>query len=119
MMSIMPCRVLKVGSSIKDMSEVHKDVATEPALMPLTGEHLHASANKANDARLDVSVRGFWQDGQRAFFDIRVFKPFAPSYLTSTLQENFERNEKERGRLYNQRVIELEHASFSSLVFTP
>ena len=101
MMSIMPCRVLKVGSSIKDMSEVHKDVATEPALMPLTGEHLHASANKANDARLDVSVRGFWQDGQRAFFDIRVFNPFAPSHLTSTLQKNFERNEKEKKRLYN------------------
>ena len=87
MMSIMPCRVLKVGSSIKDMSEVHKDVATEPALMPLTGEHLHASANKANDARLDVSVRGFWQDGQRAFFDIRMFNSCTPSHLTYSPEE--------------------------------
>jgi len=43
----------------KAMTEVHKDVATEPALMPLTGEQLHASANIANDARLDVSVRSF------------------------------------------------------------
>ena len=103
----------------KTMSEVHKDVATEPALMPLTGEHLHPSANTANDARLDVSVRWFWQGGQRAFFDIRVFNPFAPSHLTSTLQKNFERNEKEKKRLYNQRVIEMEHGSFSPLVFTP
>ena len=80
------------------MSEVHKDVATEPALMPLTGEHLHASANTGNDAHLDVSVRVFWQDGQKAYSDIKVFNQFSPSHRTFTLQKYLERNKKERKR---------------------
>ena len=85
----------------------------------LTGEHLHTSANTANDKSLYVSVHGFWQDDQKEFFDIRVFSSFVPSHLASTLQKNIERNEKEKKRLYSQRVIEMEHESFSSLVFTP
>ena len=76
--------------------------------MPLTGKHLHASGNTANDARLDVSVRG----GQRAFFNIRSFNPFTPSFFASTLQKKFERNEKEKKRLYNQQMIEMEHGSY-------
>ena len=50
------------------MSEVHQDVSIEPQLMPLTGEQLPNSANKSDDARADISARGFWQDGQKAFF---------------------------------------------------
>ena len=101
------------------ISEVHKDVAIEPTLMPLTGEQLPASANTADEARLDISARGFWQDGQRAFFDVRVFNPFAPTHLHSTIAKCFEINEREKKRKYNQRIIQLEHGTFSPLVFTP
>ena len=42
------------------LSEVCKDVATEPMLLPLTGEEFDArTTNKANEARLDVSATGF------------------------------------------------------------
>ena len=101
------------------MNEVHNDVSIEPLLMPLSGEQLPNSANSANEARADVSVRGFWQDGQKAFFDVKVFNPFAQCYIKSNIEKAFICNEKEKKREYNQRVIQLEHGTFSPLVFTP
>ena len=103
----------------KVMSEVHKDVAIEPLLMPITGESLPASTNTTDEARLDISARGFWQDGQKAFFDVRVFNPFAQVHLNSSLEKCFENNEKEKKRMYNQRIIQIEHGTLSPLIFTP
>ena len=56
----------------------------DPHLQPLTGKVLIASANSSDEARLDVSARGFWQRGQPAFFDVRIFNPFAKSQVTLT-----------------------------------
>ena len=63
------------------------DVCIEPALQPLAGEPLrYATANGEDGARLDVVARDFWgQNRQRAFFDVRVFNPFARSYIHSPL----------------------------------
>ena len=56
------------------LAELHNDVAVEPMLIPLTGEKFrYKTANKEDHARLDVSARGFWVKGNRAFFDIKVF----------------------------------------------
>lgn len=99
--------------------EISNDVEKEPLLQPLTGERLSKSANVADDARLDLSVRGFWQKGQRAFFDVRVFNPFAPTYRSQKLPNVFSANEREKKRSYGQRVIEIEQGSFTPLVFTP
>ena len=53
------------------LSQVCKDVATEPALHPVTGENFALrSANIEDNARLDVKARGFFRSGQCAFFDI-------------------------------------------------
>ena len=95
------------------LSEVCNDVAIEPHLTPVTGENLPRSSNTGDDARLDVSARG-----QRAFFDVRVFNPFALSHLKQNLQKVFTANEKEKKRQYNSRVIEVEHGSFTPLVFS-
>ena len=80
---------------------------------------LSSSANSSDEARLDFSAHGFWQKGQKAFFDVRVFNPFAKSHLNQKLDTAFKSNENEKKRVYNQRVIEIEHGSFSPLVFTP
>ena len=40
----------------KTMSEVHKDVATELALMSLTREHLHVSARQRTQPMMHVSM---------------------------------------------------------------
>ena len=84
----------------------------------MTGEVLISSANSYDGACLDVSARGFWQRGQRAFFDVRVFNPFAKSHLNQKVDTAFSSNENENKRHYNQRIIEVEHGSFSPLVFS-
>ena len=62
-------------------AEVSSDVCVEPRLQPLSGESLPASAKKDDEARLDIRVRGFGGIQQQdAFFDVRVFYPFAPSH---------------------------------------
>ena len=99
--------------------EISNDVQVEPHLEVLTGESLPDSTNKADEARLDLSIRGFWQRGQRAFFDVRVFNPFAPSYRRQKLPNIFNNNEKEKKRHYGRRVIEIEHGSFTPFVSTP
>ena len=55
------------------LNEVCKDVCVEPALTALSGESIiPKSANTSAEARLDISARGVWTTGQRAFFDVRV-----------------------------------------------
>ena len=63
------------------MSEVNHDVCIEPTLQPITGELLHgASAITDDGARLDIAANEFWGDRfKRAFFDVRIFNPHAPS----------------------------------------
>ena len=93
-------------------------MSIEPSLNELTGETLmYRSANTAADARLDVSARGVWTKGQRAFFDIRVFDSLARRYQGQSLAQTYVTNEKEKKRMYNQRVLEVENGTFTPLVF--
>ena len=101
------------------LEEVCHDVAVEPTLEKLTGETLkYKSSNTADDARLDVSARGFWLRGQRAFFDIKVFNPIAQRYLAMSPFQAYHSNELEKKRLYNERVLQVENGSFTPLVFS-
>ena len=101
------------------LKEMCHDVQVEPYLQTLTGEVLNGGANSSDEARLDVSVRSFGQRGQRAFYDVRGFNPFAKSHLNQKLDTAFRSNENEKKREYNQRIIEVEHGSFTPLIFTP
>jgi len=102
------------------LSEICTNVVIEPTLTQLTGETFsYATANTSNEARADVSARGFWIKGQTAFCDVRVFNPIAKCNLNQSLPAAHKKNENEKKRQYNQRVIEVEHGSFSPLVFTP
>ena len=102
------------------LSEVYHNIGTEPLLQPITDEYLsYRTANREDGARLDVAAESFWaSDRQRAFFNIRVFNPFAPSYRNAPLSQGCRRNELEKKRAYDQRVREIEHGSFSPLVFS-
>ena len=66
--------------------------------MPLSGERLrHKTANTEDGARLDIRAQGFWGERhQSAFFDVRVFNPFAPSNTNSTPESVYKRHENER-----------------------
>ena len=101
------------------LREVCVDVSTEPALQPIGTRRLkYRTANRADDARLDVSARNFWQRVQRVFADVRVFHPSAPRLLSSSLQQLHKNHEQEKRRCYNERIIQVEQGTFTPLVFT-
>ena len=101
------------------LSEVCHNVGTEPSLQPVTGEQMrYRTANREDGARLDVVVQGLWgKDRQCTFFDVRVFNPFAQSHQKTSLTQCYHRQEQEKRRHYEERVREIEHGSFSPLVF--
>ena len=101
------------------LQEVCKDVAVEPLLTPLTGEHFDLKSTNTDDhARVDVAARGVWVKGSRAFFDVRVFNPLAQTYLGSTIETAHKTNEDGKKREYNDRILQIEHGSFTPLVFS-
>ena len=93
------------------LTEVCPNVAVEPELQPLTGETLsNRTSNYEDGAHLDVSAQGFWGDRHdRAFFDVRVFNPLAPSNCKSSLTATYRRHENIKKRSYEQRIREVEH----------
>ena len=80
------------------LSEVCCDVGVEPTLQRLDCEHLHyATANREDGARLDVDARDFWGGNRQcAFFDIKVFNPFARSYSCLPLPRCYQVHEQEK-----------------------
>ena len=50
--------------------------------------------------------------------NVRVFNPFAQSHCKSTLAQCYRKNEQEKKRAYDESVREVEHGSFSPLVFS-
>ena len=93
---------------------------TEPDLQPLTGETLnHTSANSSDGARLDVAVNGYWGGRfERTYLDVRVFNPLAASNSNTDIAKCYRKHENEKKRMYEQRIREIEHSSFTPLVFS-
>ena len=102
----------------KIMREVLKDVQIEPMLQPIENAEFGRSTTTAENARLDVSERGLWGNFERTFFDVRITHHGAPSNRAKTLPQLYKDNEKEKKRLYNERIVQIEKGSFSPLVFT-
>ncbi len=101
------------------LNEVCSDVAIEPVLQPLSGETLPLSANREDDARLDIRARNFWGNNQQAaFFDVRIFHPNAASYRSCPISSLYRRHEKSKKRQYGARVCEIEQGCFTPLVLT-
>ena len=54
------------------LSELCKDVVTEPSLLPLTGETLPARSNLSDGARLDISCHNVWSPLAKALFYFHI-----------------------------------------------
>ena len=80
------------------LKEVCHDVKVEPQLQQLFGELLNErTANKQDDARVDISERGF--------YDVRVFYSNAKQYQNVEIKKFYKLNEKEKKRAYNERIL--------------
>ena len=75
-------------------------------------------ANHQDDARVDLRARSFWTAQQCAFFDVRVFYPHAQSYSSRSLPSLFASFENEKKRAYGDRITQVEHGTFTPLVFS-
>ena len=99
------------------LTEVCHDVLVE---QPLSGEVLtRASSIRTDGARLDIAVNGLWGGRfERSFLDVRVFNPQAPSNRNSTISSCYRKHELEKKHAYEQRLLEVEHSSFTPLVLS-
>ncbi len=78
------------------LRQVCKDVVEEPSLLNITTEQLPNGTDTSDGARLDISVRGFWTPLDRAFTDVRVLHPQAPSNSNKTLNQMYRTHEMEK-----------------------
>ena len=123
----MVCRhggfIIQRHNELRDLeSEMLKmvcnDVEVETVLQEITGEVLTRGTNKAPDARLDIHARGFWERQKSAFFDVRVCHQNADSYKDLSPKQIYGQHENEKKRMYANRVMEVEQATFTPSVFT-
>ncbi len=104
------------------LTEVCNEVTVEPSLQEVTNESMMMrSAITTEGPRLDVAANGFWGGRyEKTFIDVRVFNPYnyAPSNRKSTLAQCYRKHKLEKKRAYEQRIIEVEHASFTPIVLS-
>ena len=101
------------------LNEVCRDVTVEPHLTPLTGEQFfHKTANTSGEARLDIAARGLWNTMDKTFFDVRVFHHECPSNKSLDITAAYKKHKSEKKRGYNARVLNVEKATFTPLVFS-
>ena len=92
----------------------------EPTLQPLNRHTLrYASAITDDGARAGIQAKGFWgTPHQRAYFDVKVFNPHAPSNKRFSTLACYAHHEQIKRHLYEQRFNEAELASFTPLIFS-
>ena len=106
------------NTTAKLLEQVCSDVYPEPPLINVAGEQLPPGTNLKDGTRLDVSARNFWTPLDRAFTDIRVLHPQAPSNSNKSILQMYHCHEQQKKRKYNARVLTIEKATFTPLVFS-
>ena len=71
-----------------------------------------------DNAKPDIRARGVWRNGQNAYFDVRITNTNSPSQKHLSFEKILEKHEKEKKRQYNDRVMNIEHGTFTPLVFS-
>ena len=74
-------------------------------------------SSNSNEARVDIRTRGFWEQRQQVFFDLRVFDTNACYYRNNSLQQCHVMSEQEKKRAYSERIFS-DHSTFTPLVFS-
>ena len=79
------------------LSEVYRDVQVESTLLPLTEERMeNRTAFETNEARLNITARGFCIRGQQAFLDVRIFDTKAYRYSNLPLSQCYTTKKKRK-----------------------
>ncbi|KAG0710330.1 hypothetical protein GWK47_023041 [Chionoecetes opilio] len=99
---------------------VPRRLQTEPKpLLPLDGELLrYRTANTAPEARGTSVLGDLDQRAAEPFWTSRIFDPMAASHRELSLEAVHHRNELEKIRAYGDRILQVDHGTFTPLVFT-
>ena len=100
------------------LTKVCHEVEVEPHLQPVTGEKfILTSSNIEDGARLDISV---FRGGrcEKTYIDVKVFNHHAPSKRTTNSKAIYKKHELCKKRSYDARIREVEHSSFTPLIFS-
>ena len=79
---------------------------------------MSTTASTEDESRCDVAARGFWVRGNKAFLDVRVFNPMAKSYSKQSLSTTYNTLEKSKKGKYNERILNVEHGTFTPLILS-
>jgi hypothetical protein len=79
---------------------------------------LDPGSKTEDNARLDVSARGFYSSHESTFYDVWISNPNAPSNRSLAIAEVFKKNETEKMKAYGDRILQVEKGSFVPLVYT-
>ena len=83
---------------------------TKPVLQDISGKRLSRGSSKAQDARLDIRPRGFWEQQRSAFFDVGLCDPNAEYYKDREPQQINHMHENERKRIPEEfSTLSMEH----------
>ena len=88
------------------LREICYDVQPEPPLQPVGARKFLPSVNVKDDARSDVRARGFWREGQHAFFDICVTNADCASQEDTSIKSVLRSHELKKKRKYNTRIMD-------------
>ena len=85
-------------------------------MQPVTGEIIEGLSGNASTP--DIRARGVWRAGQNAFFNVRVINTHFPSQIHLTTENVLKKYEQKKKRNYNKRIMNIEHGTFTPLVFS-
>ena len=97
------------------LRKIHNDVETEPLLQAVNEELITGLTGV--ESRPDIRARGVWRSGQNAYFDVRVTNVNADSQKNQSIEKILKKHENEKKRQYNCRIMNIEHGTFTPLIF--
>ena len=102
------------------LTEICPDISVEPELQPISTETFrNLSSNTQDETCLDIAMNGFWGgQSERAFVDVKVFNPYAPSNSNLSTTSCYKKHENIKEHVYEQRLREVEHSSFMPLILS-
>ena len=98
------------------LNVVCNDVQVEPELQSINDETIEGLTG--DNARPDIRARSFWRHGQNAYFDVRITNVNSKSQTNIEPKKILKGHETEKKRLYNRRIMNVEHGTFTPLVFS-
>ena len=118
------CKCVCTYVVIRDLTAKHLfhvcyNICLELGLQKLNNEHFQIrTANIDDNTRLDICTNAFWESSERAFFNVWVLNPFAPTNLKHLVVSCYCLHEMENRRQHDECVREVERRSFTPLVLS-